>query len=186
MKMRFDEEKATQIAALMLKMRGGRMHYIKLLKLLYLTDREALKRWGYTVTTDSFASMDHGPVVSNIFNLITDDKPKPIWSTFISAPLGDYEIELLKDKQLSTDKLSPAEEKLIAEVYAEFGYRNRWDIIHNYMHKLPEWKNPEGSSIPIHVRQILEALGENQDEIRATLREIKTVAVAEESLSPLR
>jgi uncharacterized phage-associated protein len=187
MKTRFDETKATQISSLILKMRGGRMHYIKLLKLLYLIDREALTRWGVPVTTDSYASMDHGPVVSNIFNLITDDKPKPVWSKYISAPLGDYEIELLANApKPSTDKLSRAEEKLIAEIYKAFGHRNRWDIIHNHMHKLSEWKNPEGTSIPIHIRQILEAVGEDQAEIRATLRELKTVACAEESLSPVR
>jgi uncharacterized phage-associated protein len=185
MKMRFDEAKATQVASIVLKMRGGRMHYIKLLKILYLIDREALKRWGIPVTTDSYASMDHGPVVSNIFNLITDDKPKPVWSTYISAPLGDYEIELL-NTHISTEKLSRAEEKLIAEIYKEFGYRNRWDLIRNHMHKLPEWKNPDGSSIPIHLRQILEALGEDQDEIRTILRELKTAAAAEEILSPVR
>jgi len=42
MKLRFDEAKATQAATLFLKLRGGRMHYIKLIKLLYLLDREAL------------------------------------------------------------------------------------------------------------------------------------------------
>ncbi|HXW15381.1 MAG TPA: Panacea domain-containing protein [Terriglobia bacterium] len=187
MKMRFDEAKATQVASQVLKLRGGRMHYIKLLKILYLIDREALKRWGIPVTTDSYVSMDHGPVVSNIFNLVTDDKPKAIWSTYISAPLGDYEIELLPTAPaLSNDRLSHAEEQLIKEVYAEFGYKNRWDIIHNYMHRLPEWKNPNGSSIPIHLREILEAVGEDPEEIRATLRELNTIASAEQSLSPVR
>lgn len=187
MKLRFDEAKATQVAALVLKMRGGRMHYIKLLKILYLIDREALKRWGIPVTTDSYVSMDHGPVVSNIFNLITDDKPKAVWSKYMSAPMGDYEIELMPNApRLLTDRLSHAEEQLVKEVYGEFGYKNRWDIIHNYMHTLPEWKNPNGSSIPIHIREILEALGEDQDEIRATLRELRTIATAEESLSPVR
>lgn len=185
--MRFDEAKATQLACLVLKLRGGRMHYIKLVKILYLIDREAFSRWGFPVTNDTYVSMDNGPVVSNILNLITDDKPKPIWSTFISPPMGDYEIELLNNApKASTDKLSRAEEKLVQEIYNQVGHRNRWDIIHNVMHTLPEWKNPEGSSIPIHIREILEAVGTDPDEVRATLRELKTVASAEESLSPVR
>jgi hypothetical protein len=184
MNLRFDEAKATQAAALILNMRGGRMHFIKLIKILYLVDREALSRWGIPVTTDRYVSMDNGPVLSNVFNLITDgDKPKPFWGKYISAPLGDYEVELLCGS--STDRLSRAEEKLIAEVYQEFGHKNRWDIIHNHMHKLPEWRFPDGSSIPIHIRQILEAVGEDEDEIRATLRELRTVASAEERLTPV-
>ncbi len=68
--LRFDEEKATEAAALILSLRGGQMHYMKLIKLLYLLDREALSRWGIPVTTDTYVSMDHGPVVSAIYNLI--------------------------------------------------------------------------------------------------------------------
>lgn len=45
MSLPFDEAKATQVAAAILRMRGGRMHYIKLIKLLYLVDRESLLNW---------------------------------------------------------------------------------------------------------------------------------------------
>lgn len=186
MQLLFDEAKATQIACMFLRLRGGRMHYIKLIKLLYLLDREALNRWGIPVTTDHFASMEHGPIVSRIFNLITDDKPTPVWGRYISAPLGDHEVEILKDSRpISTDRLSPAEENLVLEIFKEFGHRERWDLIDNHMHKLPEWKEPpQGSSIPIHLRQILSALGYSDDDIRATLRELRTETVAQQILSP--
>ena len=42
--MPFNQPKATQAAARRLKSRGGRMSYMKLIKLLYLADREALAR----------------------------------------------------------------------------------------------------------------------------------------------
>ena len=150
MQLRFDEVKATQIACMFLRLRGGRMHYIKLIKLLYLLDREALGRWGVPVTTDHFASMEHGPIVSNIFNQITDDKPTLVWSRYISAPMGDHEIELREESNsISTDRLSEAEENIVREIFKRFGHLNRWDLIENHMHKLPEWRNPEGSSFPI-------------------------------------
>jgi uncharacterized phage-associated protein len=47
------------------------MAYIKLIKLLYLADREALLRWGRPITTDRHVSMPKGPVVSQIYDLIT-------------------------------------------------------------------------------------------------------------------
>jgi uncharacterized phage-associated protein len=181
MALKFDETKATQAAAFLLKMRGGRMHYLKLIKLLYLADRAALLRWGLPISTDHYVSMDHGPVLSNIFNLITDDKPKPVWAKFISAPLGDYEIELREDPP--TDRLSRAEEKLLGEIYAEYGYRNRWDLVNNVMHKLPEWHNPQGGSVRIQIREILEAQGEDEEEIRAVVKELRTISNAEEAIS---
>ena len=170
MALRFDEAKATQAAAFILKLRGGQMHYLKLIKLLYLADREALIRWGIPITTDRYVSMDNGPVLSNVFNLITEEVPKPIWSKFISAPLGEYEVKLLQ--VAPTDRLSRAEEHLLREIYEQYGYRNRWDIVNNVMHKLPEWTNPEGSSVPISVRQIMEGAGQDEQEIKAVVKEL--------------
>jgi len=181
MSLAFDESKATQVAAAIIKRRGGRIHYLKLIKILYLIDREALLRWGVPVTTDHYVSMDHGPVLSNIYKLIVEDKAKPIWAKYISQPLGDYEVDLLAEPP--TDKLSRAEEKLINEIYALYGHRNRWDLVDNVMHKLPEWTDPHGSSAPIHIRQILEAQGEGPEEIKAVLRELRAMEAAEEALS---
>lgn len=180
--LRFDEAKATQAAGYFLRLRGGQMHYIKLIKLLYLLDREALKRWGVPVTTDRYVSMDNGPVTSRILNLITEDRLKPTWSQYISAPLGEYEVKLIKDAP--TDRLSRAEEKLIREIFETYGHRNRWELIDNVMHKLPEWQDPQGSSIPIAIRDILKATGERDEhEIRAIIRELQAIASAEERLA---
>jgi uncharacterized phage-associated protein len=179
--MRFDETKATQAAAFFLELRGGRMHYIKLIKLLYLADREALIRWGVPITNDRYVSMDHGPVVSRIYDLITDEVPKPVWSEYISPPLGDYEVELLK--VAPKDRLSRAEEKLMCEIFEQYGKRCRWELIENVMHKLPEWQHPGGSSSLITIRDILEAAGEGNEEIIAVMRELERVARDEESLA---
>ena len=68
----FNEKKATQAAAHLLKLRGGKMSYMKLIKLLYLADREAILAWGRPITTDGYASMDRGPVLSRVLDLATD------------------------------------------------------------------------------------------------------------------
>ena len=180
----FDEAKATQAAAYFLKLRGGQMHYIKLIKLLYLTDREALLRWGNSVTTDHHVSMDNGPVVSTILNLITADKDKPVWGRYISAPLGDYEVKLLVDA-VPTDKLSQAEEKLMQELFERYGHWNRWDLINKVMHKLPEWRCPNGSSSPISLRDILAGAGEDEEYIRAVVKEFHAMNTAEAAFDRL-
>jgi uncharacterized phage-associated protein len=173
MALRFDEAKATQAAAFLLALRGGQMHYLKLIKLLYLADRAALTRWGIPITTDRYVSMNHGPVLSNVFNLIAEEGPKPTWSRFISAPLGDYEVRLLQEAP--TDRLSRAEENLLREIHAEYGHRNRWELVENVMHKLPEWTFPDGSSVSISVRDILEGAGEDEQEIKAVVKELHSM-----------
>src|SRR5437879_5045314 len=101
--LRFDEVKATEATALFLALRGGQMHYMKLIKLLYMADRIALQRWGIPITTDSYVSMDHGPVVSNIYDLIRRRAEAASWSQYISEPMGDSnkEVSLKKDVKLA-------------------------------------------------------------------------------------
>jgi uncharacterized phage-associated protein len=58
------------------------MSYLKLIKLLYVLDGEALLRWGRPVTTDRYVSMDNSPVFSRIYNLIREEPAPgadPIW-----------------------------------------------------------------------------------------------------------
>lgn len=166
--MRFNEQKVTEAAGLLLELRGGCMHYIKLLKLLYIADRQAFSEWGIPISNDNYVAMDNGPVLSQTYNLIKDGGR--FWSEYISAPFGDYEVEL--SRPLAVKKLSPAEEEILHRVFAEYGHQNRWKIV-DFMHSLPEWKDPGGSSVPISTSDILRALDEPEENIRAIVAELE-------------
>jgi uncharacterized phage-associated protein len=178
MRLRFNERKATQSAARLLQLRGGRMSYLKLIKLLYLADREALLRWGRPITTDRFVSMERGPVLSRLLDLVTDgdDPGAPcIWTEHISAP-ANYEVELKSEP--GRDELSDAEIELLDEIFKKYGSKSRWELV-EMMHKLPKWKDPQGSAIPITFRDILKAGGKTELEIAAIEDELERVALAE-------
>ena len=158
MPLTFDEGKTTQAAARFLQLRGGQMSYMKLIKLLYLADRTSLLQFGKPITMDKWYSMKHGPVLSTVLNLITDpsrvDSAGP-WSHFISPPLGDREVRLLIE-QVPNDRLSSAEEKIIAEVYRRFGSYNRWDLV-EALHQgqvAPEWKPVTTGRVPITLHDV--------------------------------
>lgn len=183
MVLRFNERRATEAAARFLKLRGGRMSYLKLIKLLYLLDREALLRWGRPVTTDRHISMDNGPVVSWIYDLIREEPAPgadPIWRHYISAP-QEWEVALLADPE--TDELSRAEEALIDESYAAYGKMTRWDLV-RVSHELPAWQDPNGSAIPIQYRDILRAGSKTDSEIAAVEAELESLAATEAMLQP--
>ena len=57
----YREDKATQAAARLLRLAGGKLNHMKLMKLLYLADRRALIQWGRPITFDWYVSMPHGP-----------------------------------------------------------------------------------------------------------------------------
>ena len=176
--MQFSQEKATAVTAFLLKLRGGRMSYLKLIKLLYLADREALNRWGFSITTDRYVSMANGPVVSNIYNLILlDEETKPFWSRYITPPLGEYEVALRDSGEVPEALLSRAEEKLLLEIFGTYGTWNRWKL-RDFTHTLPEWRNPNGSSVPIEVSEILSAQGVSEEDIRGITADMKAADTA--------
>jgi len=157
------------------------MSYMKLIKLLYLVDREALLRWGRPVTTDRYVSMDRGPVLSAILDLITEG-PRPgsqgTWPEYISEPQG-HEVVLRKDA--STDELSRAEEELIAEIFREHGGKSRWELV-DLAHALPEWRDPNGSAIPISYSDVLEAGGMSPQEAAAVVEELESLMAVDDRL----
>ncbi|HKO35317.1 MAG TPA: Panacea domain-containing protein [Pyrinomonadaceae bacterium] len=180
MKPRYKEEKTAQMAALFLKMRGGKMSYIKLLKLMYMVDREALARLGRPVSYDSFSSMEHGPVLSTTYNRMkgenTFGRPEPAWEKYITTRQG-YDVKLKKEAPVS--ELSAAEIKLIEEVFEQFGNWYRWKIV-DYMHdNFPEWKDPGDSSTPIDYAEVLRAKQKSPEETAEIEAEIAGLAVFE-------
>lgn len=181
--LRFNERRATEAAARFLKLRGGRMSYLKLIKLLYLLDRAALVRWGRPVTNDRYVSMDNGPVVSRIYDLIREEPPPgsdPIWRHFISAPVG-YEVALTAEPEI--EELSSAEESLVDEIFSAYGKLSRWELV-NLSHELAEWQDPRGSAIPIQYRDILLAADKTEAEVAAIEAELESLALAEAMLQP--
>lgn len=178
-RLRFNEAKATQAAARILMLRGGKMSYMKLIKLLYLVDREALLRWGRPVTRDSYVCMNKGMVLSRTLDLITEgNEPgaESFWSRYISPP-EKYEVELLVQEP-PNDELSRAEEELIDEIFRLHGTKNRWELV-RFVHTLPEWRDPNGSAIPIEYAQILEASGRSRSEVAGVTEELESLALAE-------
>lgn len=165
MQLQFRQEKATQAAARLLKKRGGRMSYMKLLKLLYLADRKALVEHSRPITYDRYVSMDHGPVLSQTYNLmVSEESPNApsYWRQYISGP-DNYEVRLLVEEPPASE-LSPAQLEVLDSVYNEFGKLGRWDLV-DFTHHLPEWRHPHGSSVPISVHDVLRAAGLDYDDI---------------------
>ncbi len=168
----FNEKKATQATAYILDKLGGTEYYIKLIKLLYIADRKAIAELGLPITSDHYVSMDKGPVLSAIYNLINEG-PSPdvpsIWHDFISPP-KNYRVSL--DDNPGTGSLNQYEKEILDKVVQEFGSWNRWDLI-DYCHRFPEYQDPHGSSIPITIDQILNALNKGTEEKRLINRKIE-------------
>jgi hypothetical protein len=183
MRLPFNETKATQAASRLLILGGGKMEYIKLIKLLYLLDRATLLKWGRPVTTDRYVSMANGPVVRRIYDLIIEP-PDPaaelIWRRYISPP-KNYAVRLLKEPGIS--ELSLAEDRMAAAIFRKFGAKHWTDLI-KFSHTLPEWHNPEKRRIAeITITDILKAGKKTDSEIEEIESELESLAVVERMIA---
>lgn len=184
---KFNEKKTTQVAALFIEKEGRKISYMKLIKLLYLADREALLSWERSLSGDDYVSMENGPVLSRVLNIINYGKApvrikslNAYWYEYISEP-DNYEIELINNP--GTDKLSKNEINLIDKIYDEFGEFDRWDLVEICHDILPEWENVEKTSKPITINKIFEVEQKPLEEIERIEEEVANINYAKELLS---
>lgn len=163
-----NERKVTQMAAFFLQKRGGRMSHLKLMKLLYLADREALRLHGLSMSGDCLVSMPHGPVLSMTLNLMDGDVESRLdgWESLISSK-ENHELGLKAELSADAfDELSKADTDVLDVVWNQFGQLSRWEI-RDYTHQhCPEWEDPRGSSKPIRFEKLFQALGRPADEAK--------------------
>ena len=172
----FNEIKIAQMAAFFLEQASERtMPHLKLMKLLYLSDREAVRILGWPMSGDRLVSMPHGPVLSQTLNLMDGDvESQPGgWEEWISDK-ENHELSLRKPLDLSSlDELAAAEIDVLKKVWSAFGTMGKWEIrdwTHNHC---PEWEDPRGSSYPIRYDALARAVGFDDDsaaELAAQIR----------------
>ena len=146
------------------------MSYMKLIKMLYLADRQSLIETGYPITGDRPVSMDRGPVLSRVLDLINWGGSS-VWQRFIS-PSHDYDIDLLEPA--GTDELSPYEVEVLHSINERFGGLDRWALV-RYTHTLPEWVDPAGAAVEIDPRVILREAGKSDEEIQEIASQVDAI-----------
>jgi len=172
----FDERKAAQVAAFLLFKAGGQLPLLKLMKLMYLAERESLRRYGDTITGDSFVSMPHGPVLSMTYDYINGGLPSAPggWASWVSDR-ADHVVALRDPNMMGSPEqdllaLSDTDLECLDAVWQQFGHQSGWEL-RDYTHaECPEWENPNGSSRPIPMGRLLKALGYDPAQADAILK----------------
>jgi len=162
MAFRFSTQKTIQAVGVLLEFeRTNRMGRLRLLKLLYMADRESLKETGRPLVGSRVVAMKHGPLHSEVLDLIHGQHlAQAEWSKFIRN--DGYQVELTQDPGRST--LSRYEIEKLTELSTRFAHREDWDVA-DVTHEFPEYRKncEEGTSKTIPFRDILEAVGRAGD-----------------------
>ena len=172
----FNEEKAAEAASYLLSLNGGSMPYMKLLKLLYIADRIYLSQYHASITTDSYYSLPRGPVATAIFDCIKhpeDFSAESAWNQSIATDQPSYSVILKKPFEASWT--SEKERDILREVYEKYKNEDQFSIS-ELTHSFPEWKDPNGSRIPLFIEDILESTISDEEERKNALDDISLSA----------
>jgi uncharacterized phage-associated protein len=171
----FKEKKTSQLAALLISKAGGEYDMYKLLKLLYMVDRESLCRRGHPVTYDAPYSMRSGPVLSGTYDIIKGARSGEDWGQIFNERVPSYTISL-RNVDLVFGELSKADIEIANEIFDEFGHLSGGEL-KEITHQFPEFEEPENnSSKPINIRTILESAKWEEEEIEEAFQDLDHMA----------
>lgn len=159
----FKYDKTIQAVAFLLRRETSKeMNYMRLIKILYIADRESIKLTGRPITGDRVAAMPQGPVLSELYDLIKGTHLRsPELARFIQK--DEYKIRLVEDPGLAN--MSRFDIETIEKVAEEYRALDEWDLV-ELTHNFPEWRKntPDDSQMKwISFNDILEALGRTPD-----------------------
>jgi uncharacterized phage-associated protein len=174
----FNERNATEVAARLVHKSGGSLSHLALMKMLYIIDREALRRWERPIIGGKYCSMEHGTVISEVLDLMRRiegvDATTP-WTNHLTK----VENEMRLREECQVESLSPGEVRLIDEMFKKYGNADKWQL-RDLTHEFQEWENVGKSSKPIRVEKILQAVGKNGQDINRVAKEVADLNVVRE------
>ena len=171
----FNERQAAHAAAYLLMKAGAEgLPQGKLMSLLYLSDREALRQTPFSITDDQFASARNGLVLLNIHQLMKGKRANATgaWAALIEASEifeNERKVVWLKlRKPTSTNDLgalSQNDRELMDSVWGEHGGKDALELA-EHTRGLEEWEAPGKRAFKeISLARILKAAGRPKEEV---------------------
>ena len=175
---KYDEEKATQVAAFLLQQSNNSMGLLELTKIMYNIQREAIKRWSFPITYDKICSLEHGQVLSDTYDNAKPTNRREYWDEYI----GREEDVLSLKKSCPTGQLNRAEMSLIKEIYSRDKEKGLDKLLHEHQH-YPEWVNPGTSSKATDYETLLKVLGKTSEQISTFKKDMGSEAYLKELIA---
>jgi hypothetical protein len=177
-KLRLDIDKAIAATAYLIQKAGGRYDVFVLMKTICLADRTALIKHGRTITGDRLVSMDKGPIVSGIYDLIKGKEVRghPDALTKWKKCITERQVHTLRLRCMP--ELGFLSVREIGTLDAAFQTISEippyW--LSDWMRlNFQEWEDPKGSSVEIDPARILKTAKKSDEEIEEINEEISSV-----------
>lgn len=115
------------------KEHDNQINRLKLMKLLWLSDRFHLWKHGRLILTDKYVAMPHGPVPSSTMNISTTNS-----DPYVIENIGAKGYIVYSKNEVDTDYLSKTEVNVMDTIWEKFGEFDRFEL-KDISHEYPEW-----------------------------------------------
>ena len=171
----FDIEIATAALLLMARLGVPKFDQYKACKLLFLSDKRHLVKYGRTITGDRYAALEHGPIPSN-----SRDELKRLIDQDSGSLRDAFEVDrnfqyprLVAKKSFDESVLSKSDVQVIQEIVSEFGAKSFGElraITHETIAYKNAWKpSSTEKSFPMKFAEFFE---EDEDAFSGVLEEV--------------
>lgn len=135
------ERQAAQMAVAFIRNANGAIGRLRLVKLMYLAEREAMRRFLLPIVEDDVCAMQRGMGLSETWRLARDGSS--------AESTGEWRSHIVKTHRglgvrkgvsvWSLDGLSDEDISVIEQVWNDYGTMSQDELVHEVHHKLPEW-----------------------------------------------
>lgn len=175
----FRSGKAAQVCAFFAVKSEGFIDKLKLIKLVYLTERRMLGDHHVPMLYDEFYSLPHGPICSSTLNGIDNVIHEEVWSHYIKMH-GNRAVAVKTFERDDLEEISDIEIQYLSDIWSEFGNMTASQI-RNWTHEhCSEYTEISNGRVPISYSDILRALGDGEADL--VDQEIKDLRRAESVL----
>lgn len=163
-----NDTKATEAVARLLERSGGKADYLRIIKLIYLADRDSLIRRGVPIVGGHYFSMRKGPAVGEVMDFACQRNARN-WQNYIDAIRG-HSVALLAAPQYR--HLSQSEIEILDAVVEEHEKRTTDDLVRWCHQYCPEYESVWfGGRRDISVESILRGGGKTAERIRRLVKQ---------------
>jgi uncharacterized phage-associated protein len=150
----FSAEAAAQASAYFARREGGEISVLKLMKLMYIAERESVRLRGRLMFYDEHYSLPHGPVCSSVLNGVNQKSENEIWTQYVARKHNS--VASLNDE---VDHLSRSDLRILQQVWDTFGWMNAVQI-RNWTHEnCQEYTEINKGRIRISITEMGAAVG---------------------------
>lgn len=183
--MSYEPKKAAQLIAYLIHKSGEKsLDFLKSVKLVYLSDRESVTRYGFPILDEQRYSLPHGPINSETMDRMNgafnDETEAKEWSAILSDR-ADNKIGLTVERisRENLDELSDADIECADAVWAKFGHMSPLTLRQWTHDNLPEWQKPGKGHRPITILNLMRGAGvENAEEAARVIEGFKRIDIA--------